>query len=140
MYRNSSNESLFTVSIHFIIALSIFVCYLIFIPKGITTLTEYLCPVCQKQLERYDYTKEKQAKSLLRCSELQTKTKPDHKNVVFFLTRQNNWWNKDFGQRPHGGQLEVTSSFRDGQLNLSENIKNCDRSARKTPPIRLKPP
>jgi DNA topoisomerase I len=51
--------------------------------KGITTLTEYLCPVCQKQLERYDYTKEKQAKSLLRCSDIKQKLSLTTKTLYF---------------------------------------------------------
>ena len=84
------------------------------------TLTEYECPVCKKQLERYDYTKNRKEKSLLRCSDSQARNKSNHKNAVFFLTCQGNWWNKKFGQ-----------------LNTN-NVTDCDRSTRKTPPIRLK--
>jgi hypothetical protein len=64
--------------------------------KGTITLTEYLCPVCKKQLERYDYTKGKHEKYLLRCSHPEARKKSNHQNAIFFLTRQNNWWNKDF--------------------------------------------
>lgn len=59
----------------------------------------YLCPVCKNRLERYDYTKQNQAKSLLRCDDPQARANSNHKNAVFFLTRQNQWWNKDFGRR-----------------------------------------
>ena len=89
--------------------------------NGTVTLSEYSCPVCKKRLERYDYTKEKHAKSLLRCSDSIARTKSNHKNAVFFLTRQGNWWNKKFGQLD------------------SNNVTDCDRSSRKTLPIRLKP-
>lgn len=89
--------------------------------NGTVTLSEYKCPVCKKPLERYDYIKEKQAKSLLRCSDSQASQKLNHRNAVFFLTRQGNWWNSEFGQ-----------------LNPS-NVTNCDRSSRKTPKIRSKP-
>ena len=89
--------------------------------NGTVTQTEYTCPVCKKQLERYDYSKGKHVKSLLRCSDAKTREQPDHKNAVFFLTRQGNWWNKELGQ-----------------LNQHKNVKDCDRSSRKIPPIRLK--
>jgi DNA topoisomerase-1 len=88
-----------------------------------STLTDFDCPVCKKRLERYDYTRDDEAKSLLRCSEPRTRDDPQHKNVVFFLTRKGDWWSKEFGQL--------------NQNNL-KNINNCDRSDRKAPPIRLK--
>ena len=89
-------------------------------PRGKTTATKYLCPVCKKPLERYDYSKGKHAKKLLRCSDNEARNKSNHKEVVFFKTRQGSWWSKKFGeiQEP--------------------NVKDCDRSPRKTPPIRLK--
>jgi DNA topoisomerase I len=90
-------------------------------PKGTSTLTDLPCPVCKSRLERYDHLKDGEAKSLLRCPATRTRDDPQHKNVVFFLTRQGNWWSKELGQ-----------------LNNLENINNCDRSDRKTPPIRLK--
>ena len=88
--------------------------------NGTVTLSEYSCPVCKKRLERYDYTKEEHAKSLLRCSDSIARTKSSHKNAVFFLTRQGNWWNKEFGQLH------------------SNNVTDCERSSRKPPLIRLK--
>ena len=92
-------------------------------PKGTVTATKYLCPVCKKPLERYDYfkhSKGKHAKKLLRCSDNEARNKSNHKQVVFFKTRQGNWWSQKFG------------TLRE------PNIKDCDRSPRKTPPIRLK--
>ena len=89
-------------------------------PKGTVTTTKYLCPVCKKPLERYDYSKSNYAKRLLRCSDIEARNKSNHKEVVFFPTRQGSWWSQKFGE-------------------LHEpNIKDCDRSPRKTPPIRLK--
>ncbi|MCC0175857.1 type I DNA topoisomerase [Waterburya agarophytonicola K14] len=89
--------------------------------NGTVTSTEYTCPVCKKELERYDYSKGKHAGSLLRCSDSQARFKPGHKNVVFYRSSQGHWWNKEFGQP-----------------NQRKNIKDCDRSNRKSPPIRLK--
>jgi DNA topoisomerase-1 len=91
--------------------------------QGTSTLTDFSCPVCKKRLERYDYYKNGEAKSLLRCSEPRTRDEPQHKNVALFLTRKGDWWSKEFGQL--------------NQSNL-ENINNCDRSDRKPPPIQLK--
>ena len=85
--------------------------------NGTVSPTEYPCPVCKKRLERYDYTnQQKHAKSLLRCSDPQARKKINHKHAVYFLTRQGNWWNKELGE-----------------LNQPRNIKDCDRSGRKTP-------
>ena len=89
--------------------------------KGIVTVTEYSCPVCNLALERYDYFNGKQAKSLLRCSDLQARTKPHHKNAVYFLTTSGSWWNKEIGEpKQH------------------RNIIDCDRPKRKNAPIRPK--
>lgn len=90
--------------------------------NGTVTQTEYNCPICKKQLERYDYKKDGKEKSLLRCSDSTARNKSNHKNAVFFLSRHGNWWNKELGE-----------------LNQPKNIKDCDRARRKTPPIRLKP-
>ena len=89
--------------------------------NGTVSLSEYQCPVCKKRLERYDYKKNGKEKSLLRCSDSRARNKSNHKNAVFVLTCQGNWWNEKFGQLD------------------TNNIKDCDRARRKTPPIRLKP-
>ena len=88
--------------------------------KGKVTATEYVCPVCKKPLECYSYFKSNYAKKLLRCSDNEARNKSNHREVVFFQTRQGTWWSQKFG--------ELRES----------NIKDCDRSPRKTPPIRLK--
>ncbi len=66
--------------------------------RGKVNSTDFKCPVCGKPLEEYHYVKEGQEKSLLRCSDSKARKKKDHKKVVFFKTRQGNWWSKDFGQ------------------------------------------
>ena len=88
--------------------------------NGTITQTNYNCPICKKNLERYDYDKGKERKSLLRCSDSIARKKSNHKNALFFLTHQGNWWNKEFGQLS------------------SDNIKDCDRSSRQTSSVRLK--
>ena len=70
--------------------------------QGKTSITRYICPVCQKSLEQYTYTKEGQEKSLLRCSDPQARRKPNHKKAVFFPTKTGAWWSKDFGELNKG--------------------------------------
>lgn len=60
--------------------------------------TEYLCPVCGKQLELYDYTKEHQKKQMLRCSDVQARRQDDHKGVAFFLTYKGVFWSSKYGE------------------------------------------
>jgi len=60
-------------------------------------LTEHPCPVCGKQLEEYTYTKDKQEKKLLRCSDLSAREKSNHKQAVYFMTKNGSWWSKKFG-------------------------------------------
>ncbi|MBD1855751.1 MULTISPECIES: type I DNA topoisomerase [Leptolyngbya] len=60
-------------------------------------LTDFSCPVCRKALERYDYQKEGQTKTLLRCSNPKARTDPKHKDVVYFQTEKG-WWSPKFGE------------------------------------------
>jgi DNA topoisomerase-1 len=60
------------------------------------TVTEYLCPVCQKPLEEYAYEKAGQTKRLLRCSDAQARTQDNHKEAVYFHTAKD-WWSPKFG-------------------------------------------
>ena len=60
-------------------------------------LTEHLCPVCGKQLEEYTYFKDSQEKKLLRCSDVKSRRKSNHKSAVFFKTKKGDWWSKKFG-------------------------------------------
>lgn len=55
-------------------------------------LTEHPCPVCQKPLEEYNYSKDGQAKSMLRCSDAEARTKPKHKDVAYFRGKEGVWW------------------------------------------------
>ncbi|MEM6752269.1 MAG: type I DNA topoisomerase [Cyanobacteria bacterium P01_C01_bin.38] len=59
-------------------------------------ITEYPCPVCQKPLEEYSYTKDGQKKSLLRCSDAKARKNSKHKDAVYFNTAKG-WWSPKFG-------------------------------------------
>jgi len=63
-------------------------------PVTITTLG---CPVCPKPLEEYRYEKEGQPKSLLRCSDPNSRNDKQHKEVVYFKT-QSGWWSPKYGE------------------------------------------
>jgi DNA topoisomerase I len=65
--------------------------------KSLTKITTYPCPVCKKPLEEYAYIKEGQNKSMLRCSNSQSRTDKKHKDVAFFAT-QKGWWSPKFGE------------------------------------------
>ncbi len=93
-------------------------------PKGKISPSDYKCPVCDKNLEQYDYFKAEEQKSLLRCSDPRSRNKSNHKQVVFFKTRNGNWWSKKFGEL--------------GEPNFSPNMKSKSRSTRKIAPIKLK--
>ncbi|OCQ94177.1 DNA topoisomerase I [Nostoc sp. MBR 210] len=59
-------------------------------------LSSYPCPVCQKPLEEYSYTKDGQNKTMLRCSAASRQDKK-HKDVAFFSTAKG-WWSPKFGE------------------------------------------
>jgi DNA topoisomerase-1 len=60
-------------------------------------LTEHLCPVCQKPLELYNYTKGNEPHQMLRCSDASVRRKDDHKDVAFFASR-GVFWSPKFGE------------------------------------------
>jgi DNA topoisomerase I len=60
-------------------------------------LTEHPCPVCQKPLEEYSYNKDGQSKSMLRCSDAVARSKPKHKDVVYFRGKEGQWWSPKLG-------------------------------------------
>ncbi len=62
-----------------------------------TQLTQYSCPICRKPLEEYRYQKEGQSKSLLRCSDSNTRSDMKHKEAVYFHTAKG-WWSPKFGE------------------------------------------
>ncbi|MGB8700359.1 MAG: DNA topoisomerase I, partial [Thermosynechococcaceae cyanobacterium] len=62
-----------------------------------TKLTEYPCPVCGKPLEEYHYSKEGQAKSMLRCSDAKARSNAKHKDVAYFRGKEGNWWSPKLG-------------------------------------------
>ncbi|MCG6138881.1 MAG: DNA topoisomerase, partial [Nostoc sp. LLA-1] len=66
-------------------------------PKPPAKITSYPCPVCQKPLEEYIYTKDGQQKTMLRCSDLQSRQDKKHKDVAYFNTAKG-WWSPKLGE------------------------------------------
>lgn len=93
-------------------------------PKGTTIPSGYKCPVCDQNLEQYNYLKENEQKSLLRCCDPKSRNKSNHKQVVFFLTRNGNWWSKKYGEL--------------GKPTSQQNLKKKSYSTKKSSPIKLK--
>ncbi len=93
-------------------------------PKGTVTPSGFKCPVCNQNLEQYDYLKENEQKSLLRCSDPKSRNKSNHKQVVFFKTRSGNWWSKKYGEL--------------GEPKSQQNTKKKSYSTKKSTPIKLK--
>ncbi|MBD2514475.1 type I DNA topoisomerase [Nostoc sp. FACHB-973] len=67
------------------------------VPKPQAKLTSYSCPVCKKPLEEYSYIKEGQNKTMLRCSNPQSRQDKKHQDVAYFST-QKGWWSPKFGE------------------------------------------
>ncbi|MBW4676705.1 MAG: type I DNA topoisomerase [Desmonostoc geniculatum HA4340-LM1] len=67
------------------------------VPKPQAKLTSYSCPVCKKPLEEYSYIKEGQNKTMLRCSNPQSRQDKKHQEVAYFST-QKGWWSPKFGE------------------------------------------
>ncbi|MBW4639397.1 MAG: type I DNA topoisomerase [Gloeocapsa sp. UFS-A4-WI-NPMV-4B04] len=63
----------------------------------VPNLTEHLCPVCQKPLELYNYTKGNEPHQMLRCSDASVRREVDHKDVAFFASR-GVFWSPKYGE------------------------------------------
>lgn len=63
-----------------------------------TTLTDYPCPVCRKPLQEYHYSKEGQAKSMLRCSDAKARSDKKHQAVAYFRGKEGKWWSPKLGE------------------------------------------
>ena len=59
-------------------------------------LTSDPCPVCQKLMEKYSYTKDGKPKEMLRCSDPKLRGDLKHKDAVYFFTK-GQWWSPKFG-------------------------------------------
>jgi len=65
--------------------------------KSPGTVTKYPCPVCKKPLEEYSYTKDGQNKTMLRCSDSESRKDSKHKEAVYFNTAKG-WWSPKYGE------------------------------------------
>lgn len=104
------------------------------------TLTEYPCPVCQKPLEEYHYSKNGKDKMLLRCSDTVARQKPKHQEAVYFQTTEG-FWSPKFGNlapaKPTEGEGHDRSSESDS---LTQGIKVSTPRKRKSRPVCLGQP
>jgi DNA topoisomerase I len=70
------------------------------VPKSQTKtakLTKHPCPVCKKPLEEYSYIKDGQDKTMLRCSNPDSRNDSKHKDAAYFNTAKG-WWSPKFGE------------------------------------------
>jgi DNA topoisomerase I len=71
-------------------------------PKAVqsseTKLTDYLCPVCRQPLEEYPYSKDGQAKIMLRCSNTKARGDKKHQDVAYFQSKGGTWWSPKLGE------------------------------------------
>lgn len=59
--------------------------------------TEYPCPVCGKPLEVYGYTKNGEAKQMLRCSDAAARRQVNHQKVAYFVA-SGGFWSPTYGE------------------------------------------
>ncbi len=83
-------------------------------------LTEFTCPVCGAKLERHQYTKNRELKMMLRCSQSRH---PDCQDVTYFQAN-GVFWSPKFGELP-GIELPQLSGVK------SKPISKVSRSKRK---------
>jgi DNA topoisomerase I len=51
----------------------------------------------QMQTVRVSYSKDGQAKSMLRCSDAAAVTQPKHQDVTYFRGKEGQWWSPKLG-------------------------------------------
>ena len=104
------------------------------------TLTEYPCPVCQKPLEEYHYSKNGKDKMLLRCSDTVARQKPKHQEAVYFQTAEG-FWSPRFGNLVSAKPTDGEEDDRSGESALpTKGIKVSTPRQRKSRPARLGQP
>lgn len=59
--------------------------------------TDYICPVCQRPLECYQYQKDGQIKQMLRCSDAKARQQSNHQEAVYFRSSRGGFWSPKFG-------------------------------------------
>ncbi len=62
------------------------------------SLTSYPCPVCKKPLAEHSYSRDGQSKTMLRCSDANSRQDKKHKDVAYFKTKNGSWWSPKFGE------------------------------------------
>jgi DNA topoisomerase-1 len=71
-------------------------------------LTEHSCPVCGSPLERHDYTSKGEAKTMLRCSNLENR-RGSCKEVAFWASR-GHFWSPVYGELHSNSGKSATST------------------------------
>lgn len=107
--------------------------------QGKVSATKYFCPVCQKPLEEYAYTKDGESKIILRCSDSEARKRPNHKQAVYFSTKANKFWSPKFGELGSSSQSPSNVKFSPKKsVNNARIVKKCDRPNTKITKIRRK--
>lgn len=88
-----------------------------------SSTTEYLCPVCDKPLELYNYTKENQKKQMLRCSDVQARRQDNHEGSAFFLTYKGVFWSSKHGEVGKLGSVNKAVAKPHQPIQNSKQIK-----------------
>ncbi|MBV8884510.1 MAG: type I DNA topoisomerase [Chroococcidiopsidaceae cyanobacterium CP_BM_RX_35] len=72
-------------------------------------MTDYACPVCGQPLELYEYTKEREQKQMLRCSDAVRRRQDDHKEVAFFAAK-GVFWSPNYGEIGQAANAQKVTS------------------------------
>jgi DNA topoisomerase-1 len=99
-------------------------------------LTAFACPVCSKPLAKIPYAKDGVGKVMLKCSDVKTKERKDHADVVYFWTSQEKWWSKKFGDldeaaKPNLGKVSTRKEHKVAQGKPKQTGKVAKPSPKK---------
>lgn len=67
-------------------------------------MKEFTCPVCGQPLEAVSYTSKRVTKSKLWCSNPTARLQEDHKAVVYYPSKNGEFWSFGLKAKPQGSQ------------------------------------
>ena len=67
-------------------------------------MTEFICPACGQPLEEVPYTSKGVMKSKLWCSDPLARLQEDHKAVVYYPSKNGEFWSFKLRAKPQGSQ------------------------------------
>ena len=104
-------------------------------PVATSPTTEYPCPVCEKPLELYEYTRGNEQKQMLRCSDPLKRGQDDHKNVAYFAAK-GVFWSPTYGEigKPNKQKSAKTGS-RTKSIQLTDKKKHLSAATEYPCPV-----